>query len=76
MYLTKDNAEPDPSSATYKEDSVHHVKKRKRLVALLLIIYSRELVLTRYIPRAKIRKERNLLQDNTDTTDRQEEPEV
>jgi hypothetical protein len=28
MYLTKDNADPDPSGATYKEDSVHHVKKR------------------------------------------------
>ena len=28
MYLTRDNADPDPSSPTYREDSVHHVKKR------------------------------------------------
>lgn len=27
IFLTKDNAEPDPSSAAYREDSVHHVKK-------------------------------------------------
>ena len=27
IFLTKDNAEPDPSSAAYREDSVHHVEK-------------------------------------------------
>jgi hypothetical protein len=28
IFLTKDYADPDPSSAAYREDSVHHVKKR------------------------------------------------
>jgi hypothetical protein len=53
--------------------------RAERLVALLFCLFTiihENLVLTRYIPRPKIRKERNLLQDNTDTTDGQEEPEV
>ncbi|KAI9467040.1 cleft lip and palate associated transmembrane protein [Lactarius psammicola] len=58
--LTKDNADPDPSSTKYKQDSVHHVSK----------------LLTRYLPKAKIRKERNLLQDKVEGVDGQEEPEV
>ncbi|KAI9452077.1 cleft lip and palate associated transmembrane protein [Russula earlei] len=60
IFLTKDNVDPDPSSATYMKDSVHHVRK----------------LLTRYLPRPKIRKERNLLQDKIDTVAGQEEPEV
>ena len=33
-------------------------------------------VLTRYLPKTKIRKERNLLQDNVEGADGQQEPEV
>ncbi|KAH9977754.1 cleft lip and palate associated transmembrane protein [Lactifluus volemus] len=60
IFLTKDNADPDPSSAKYREGSVHHVKK----------------LLTRYLPKPKIRKERSLLQNNIDGLDGQGEPEV
>jgi hypothetical protein len=59
MFLTKDNADPDPSSPKYRQDSVHHVSK----------------LLTRYLPKTKIRKERKLLQDNVEG-DGQQEPEV
>ncbi|KAH8999084.1 cleft lip and palate associated transmembrane protein [Lactarius akahatsu] len=60
IFLTKDNADPDPSSPKYRQDSVHHVSK----------------LLTRYLPKSKIRKERNLLQDKAKEADGQEEPEV
>ncbi|KAI9448006.1 cleft lip and palate associated transmembrane protein [Lactarius indigo] len=60
IFLTKDNADPDPSSPKYRQDSVHHVSK----------------LLTRYLPKTKIRKERNLLQDKAKGADEQEEPEV
>jgi len=60
IFLTKDNADPDPSSAAYQEDSVHHVRK----------------LLTRYLPRPKIRKERNLLQDKNKMAVVDDEPEV
>jgi hypothetical protein len=60
IFLTKDNADPDPSSAAYREDSVHHVKK----------------ILTRYLPRPKIRKERKLLRDGVDVADGEDESEV
>jgi len=60
IFLTKNNADPDPSSPNYRQDSVHHVSK----------------LLTRYLPKAKVRKERNLLQDKVAGADGQEEPEV
>jgi len=60
IFLTKDNAHPDPSSARYRKDSVHHVRK----------------LLTRYLPKPKTRKERNLLQGKAGIADGQEEPEV
>ncbi|KAI0254718.1 cleft lip and palate associated transmembrane protein [Lactifluus subvellereus] len=60
IFLTKDNADPDPSSAKYRNDSVHHVRK----------------LLTRYLAKPKIRKERNLLQDKVDGVDEQEEAEA
>ncbi|KAH9077144.1 cleft lip and palate associated transmembrane protein [Lactarius deliciosus] len=53
IFLTKDNADPDPSSPKYRQDSF----------------------LTRYLPKSKIRKERNLLQDKAKEADGQEEPE-
>jgi hypothetical protein len=60
IFLTKDNADPDPSSPKYRQNSVHHVSK----------------LLTPYLPKAKIRKERNLLQDKVKGADGQEELEV
>ncbi|KAH9965903.1 cleft lip and palate transmembrane protein 1-domain-containing protein [Russula dissimulans] len=60
IFLTRNNAIPDPSSTSYMNDSVHYARK----------------LLTRYLPRPKTRKERNLLQDSVDITDVQEEPEV
>ena len=77
IFLTKNNADPDPSSPNYRQDSVHHVSKRAygKLISSSLPTHSC-LVLTRYLPKVKIRKERNLLQDKVAGADGQEEPEV
>ncbi|EIW76278.1 cleft lip and palate associated transmembrane protein [Coniophora puteana RWD-64-598 SS2] len=45
VFLTMQGASPDPRSETFNPHSVHHVRK----------------LLTRYLPKAKIRKERSLL---------------
>ncbi|KAI0068689.1 cleft lip and palate transmembrane 1 [Artomyces pyxidatus] len=45
IFLTKDYASPDPASPQYDAASVHHVRK----------------LLTRYLPRPKVRKEKKLL---------------
>ncbi|KAI0278880.1 cleft lip and palate transmembrane 1 [Russula aff. rugulosa BPL654] len=60
IFLTKDNVDPDPSSAAYREESVHHVRK----------------LLTRFLPRPKFRKERKLLRDKNDMAVVDDEPEV
>jgi hypothetical protein len=76
MFLTKDNADPDPSSPKYRQDSVHHVSKRAygNFCSANSPTHN-SLVLTRYLPKTKIRKERKLLQDNVEG-DGQQEPEV
>ncbi|TFY72896.1 hypothetical protein EVG20_g86 [Dentipellis fragilis] len=54
IFLTKNDASPDESSPDYDPTSVHHVRK----------------LLSRYLPKPKVRKERRLLQG-----DELEEPE-
>ncbi|KAI0268232.1 cleft lip and palate associated transmembrane protein [Gloeopeniophorella convolvens] len=58
--LTREDADPNPNSASYKKEHVHHVRK----------------LLTRYLPRPKVRKERSLLGGPNDAADDIEEPEV
>ncbi|KAG6373763.1 cleft lip and palate associated transmembrane protein [Boletus reticuloceps] len=57
VFLTKEGANPDPSDPSFDPHSVHHIRK----------------ALTRYLPKAKIRKEKNLLSNSDDA---QEEEEV
>ncbi|KAF8437184.1 cleft lip and palate transmembrane protein 1-domain-containing protein [Boletus edulis BED1] len=57
IFLTKEGANPDPSDPSFDPLSVHHIRKP----------------LTRYLPKAKIRKEKNLLSNSDDA---QEEEEV
>ncbi|KAH9938336.1 cleft lip and palate associated transmembrane protein [Fomitopsis serialis] len=45
IYLVKDGASPDPSKSNYDTRAVHHARK----------------LLTRYLPKTKARKEKNLL---------------
>ncbi|KAA1466458.1 cleft lip and palate associated transmembrane protein [Dentipellis sp. KUC8613] len=60
IFLTKNNASPDDSSPDYDPTSVHHVRK----------------LLSRYLPKPKVRKERKLLQgDEPEENDEDSEPE-
>ncbi|KAF8559459.1 cleft lip and palate associated transmembrane protein [Imleria badia] len=59
VFLTKEGASPDPSNPSFDPQSVHHIRK----------------LLTRYLPKAKIRKVKNLL-SNSDDTQEQEEEEI
>ncbi|KAG9317779.1 transmembrane protein [Chiua virens] len=45
VFLAKNGANPDPSDPSFDPQSVHHIRK----------------ALTRYLPKAKVRKEKNLL---------------
>ncbi|TFY83691.1 hypothetical protein EWM64_g321 [Hericium alpestre] len=59
VILTRDGASPDPSSPDYDPLSVHHVRK----------------LLTRYLPKPKVRKERRLLKDGSESEDEKEDEE-
>ncbi|KII95289.1 hypothetical protein PLICRDRAFT_128949 [Plicaturopsis crispa FD-325 SS-3] len=50
VFLVKDGASPDPTDPSFDPKSVHHVRK----------------LLTQYLPKVKVRKEKNLLGGNTD----------
>ncbi|KAG2138070.1 cleft lip and palate associated transmembrane protein [Suillus bovinus] len=58
VFLVKDGASPDPSSPSFDPHSVHHVRK----------------LLTRYMPKVKARKEKNLLSNPDDDEEVEEEP--
>ncbi|KAL6305894.1 cleft lip and palate transmembrane 1 [Sparassis latifolia] len=60
VFLVRDGASPDPSSPKFDPSSVHHIRK----------------LLTHYFPRAKVRKEKNLLKGAEDENAEEEEPEV
>ncbi|KIM31321.1 hypothetical protein M408DRAFT_320336 [Serendipita vermifera MAFF 305830] len=57
VYLTRENASPNPTSPTFQPNNVHHVRK----------------LLTRYRPRPKIRKEHSLLSAKNETDTVEEE---
>ncbi|KAI0082450.1 cleft lip and palate associated transmembrane protein [Panus rudis PR-1116 ss-1] len=59
IFLVKDGASPDPSEATFDPNSVHHVRK----------------LLTRYLPKTKLRKEKNLLTRDDKREEEDEEAE-
>lgn len=58
IFLVKDGASPDPSNPSFDPHSVHHVRK----------------LLTRYMPKVKARKEKNLLSNPDDNEEVEEEP--
>ncbi|KAG1868079.1 cleft lip and palate associated transmembrane protein [Suillus tomentosus] len=58
VFLVKDGASPDPSNPSFDPQSVHHVRK----------------LLTRYMPKVKARKEKNLLSNSDDNEEVEEEP--
>jgi hypothetical protein len=69
VFLTKEEASPDPSDPSFDPQSVHHIRKRLSISAdipIMVISPSCGLVLTRYLPKAKIRKEKNLLSNSDD----------
>ncbi|KAJ8594021.1 cleft lip and palate transmembrane 1 [Rhizopogon salebrosus TDB-379] len=57
VFLVKNGTSPDPSNPSFDPHSVHHIRK----------------LLTRYMPKAKARKEKNLL-SNPDENEDAEEP--
>ncbi|KAG0697310.1 cleft lip and palate associated transmembrane protein [Suillus ampliporus] len=59
VFLVKDGASPDPSNPSFDPHSVHHVRK----------------LLTRYMPKVKARKEKNLLSNPDENEEMDEEPE-
>ncbi|KIJ20518.1 hypothetical protein PAXINDRAFT_166540 [Paxillus involutus ATCC 200175] len=59
VFLTKEGASPDPSNPSFEPQSIHHVRK----------------LLTRYSPKAKLRKEKNLLSSSDDKPKEEEAPE-
>ncbi|KAK7049750.1 hypothetical protein VNI00_005781 [Paramarasmius palmivorus] len=61
VFLTKNGASPDPQDPSFDPESIHHIRK----------------LLTPYFPRAKARKEKNLLSgDNSDDEEEEEEADV
>ncbi|KAI0772049.1 cleft lip and palate transmembrane 1 [Trametes elegans] len=57
VFLVRDGASPDPSDPKFDPQSVHHVRT----------------ALTKYLPKTKIRKEKNLLGGSTDGQNTEEE---
>jgi len=58
VFLVKNGASPDPSNPAFDSTSVHHTRK----------------LLTPYLPKAKVRKEKSLLGGNEAAADTEEEP--
>ncbi|KIK67655.1 hypothetical protein GYMLUDRAFT_36378 [Collybiopsis luxurians FD-317 M1] len=60
IFLTKENTSPDPLSESFNPENIHHVRK----------------LLTPYMARPKIRKEKNLLGGNNDEQAQEESEEA
>ncbi|KZT13056.1 cleft lip and palate transmembrane 1 [Laetiporus sulphureus 93-53] len=58
IFLVKDGASPDPSKPNYDIRAIHHSRK----------------LLTRYLPKLKVRKEKNLLTAQQEEAEELEEP--
>ncbi|KAG5648786.1 hypothetical protein DXG03_000135 [Asterophora parasitica] len=59
VFLAKDGASPDPFNPAFAPENIHHVRK----------------LLTPYLPRVKVRKEKNLLSGSKADETEEEEPE-
>ncbi|KIJ56616.1 hypothetical protein M422DRAFT_62579 [Sphaerobolus stellatus SS14] len=57
VFITKDHASPDPSNPKFNAEAVHHFTK----------------VLTRYLPKLKVRKEKNLLSSKEEQEQEEQE---
>lgn len=77
VFLVKDGASPNPSQPNFDPEAVHHSRKctsySSTQVALFILIYDHSSVLTRYLPKAKVRKEKNLLAGGNEDTDGEDE---
>jgi hypothetical protein len=67
VFLVKNGTSPDPSNPSFDPHSVHHIRKRETMASWFsspgLTCVA---VLTRYMPKAKARKEKNLLSNPDD----------
>ena len=61
IFLTKDNATPNPRSSGYNPLLVHHSRQCTRLSSTIPTSSDVDTVLTYYLPKEKIRKVKNLL---------------
>jgi hypothetical protein len=71
----KDGSNPNPSHPAFDPLSVHHIRKCK-LPRGMVIKHTKSVlpaVLTPYLPRAKVRKEKNLLSGNDEPINNVEE---
>ncbi|KAJ7591456.1 cleft lip and palate associated transmembrane protein [Mycena floridula] len=60
IFLVRNSSSPDPEDPTFDHERVHHVRK----------------LLTPYLPRIKVKKEKNLLSDSASDVVEEEEPDV
>lgn len=68
VFLVRDGASPDPSDTKFDPQSVHHV--RTGMYSLLKcysygLLPSVSVALTKYLPKTKVRKQKNLLGGST-----------
>lgn len=77
IFLVRDGASPDPSSPKFDPKLVHHARKRKspKSYHVWFIEHSAP-GLTKYIPKTKVRKVKNLLKGAQDDDAEVEEEQV
>lgn len=73
IFLVKDGASPDPSKPNFDIRAIHHVRKCALDEHPQCTGFSRTSVLTRYLPKTKIRKVKSLLGGSNE--DEHDEPE-
>jgi hypothetical protein len=77
IFLARNGANPDPQNSAFDPALVHHVRKRMFLALLFCAIpLTIHAVLTPYLPRIKVRKEKNLLNKDTNEEAGEEAEEV
>ena len=78
IFLARNGANPDPQNSAFDPTLVHHVRKRMflRFSLLCTILLTFYVVLTPYLPKIKVRKQKNLLNKGTNEEAEQEVEEV
>jgi hypothetical protein len=61
VFLAKDGTDPNPHHPEYDPQNIHHIRKRERCFKSLLLVFHDVVVLTPYMARPKVRKQKNLL---------------